>query len=90
MNKTSSKKKAVKEPQVMLYPGKVFEMKDDAKYLLIFPATDHGDLASLNKILGKFFGDKKVLALFVNDVNDVKIAELLEADSDDDADSVIL
>lgn len=77
MSKSVSKKKTPL-PQVTLQEGKIFELKENAKYLLVFPTVEKGDLEGLNDVLSKFFGEKKVIALFVNDINDVKIAELLE------------
>lgn len=61
---------------IQVAEGKVFEIKPNGKYLLILPQLNVN--SDLNAALLKFFGKKQVLAVAVDDVNEVKIAELLE------------
>ena len=61
--------------------AKVLNIKPKGRYLLIFDKGDAGDdrsLTELNKRLEDLFGSAKVLAIFTKDVNNVKIAELME------------
>ncbi len=60
--------------------AKALEIKPNAKYLLIFPNppdNKSGNLSQIDKALQNIF-DGQVLALFVKDVTDVKIAELVK------------
>lgn len=61
---------------------KALEIKPNAKYLLIFPEPkekDKGSLQQLNTALQELF-QSQVVAIFVHDVNEVKIAELVKED----------
>ena len=63
--------------KIELVPGKVFEIKPGHKYFLILPNTPPPD-SLLDAALSKFFGENQVMAIAVKDINEVKIAELLE------------
>ena len=62
--------------KIELIPGKVFEIKEGHKYLIVLPMA--AELKYLNNELVKFFGDKKVLAIATEQPDMVKIAEYFE------------
>ena len=59
-----------------LNKAKVLEIKKDGRYLLIMPKDSQ--LTKIAPAIEKLFGKSKVLVLAVNDVNEIKIAELLK------------
>lgn len=61
---------------VELISGTVFEFKKGHKYLLVMPSSSN--IEKLAPALRRFFGDTPVFILTANQVNDVKIAELME------------
>lgn len=66
--------------KIHIEQGKAFKINPKAKYLLIFNRkdTDKGDLRALDKALREFFGEAKVLAIFADQLTDVRLAELTE------------
>ncbi|MBK9272895.1 MAG: hypothetical protein IPM48_15025 [Saprospiraceae bacterium] len=66
---------------IKLHPAKILKINPKGRYLLIFDKEDAGDqksLVELNIQLRELFGRAKVLAIFVKDINSVKITELIE------------
>lgn len=57
-----------------------FKIKPNCKYFLVFKSkqTDTRDLTHLNEALKKFFGENKVLAIFVDEFTEFKMYELME------------
>lgn len=66
--------------KIEIVKGTAFELKPDGKYLLIVNRkdVDKGDLKQLDPALKAFFGETKVMAIFADQMTDIKIAELLE------------
>lgn len=62
--------------KIIIEPSKAFKIDKKGKYLLILPKD--AKLKALAPAIGKFFAPAPVFVLAVNDVNDIKIAELLE------------
>ena len=67
-----------KKTQIELIPAKTFEIKENCKYLLVFPIG--AELQQLNNALIAFFGEKKVLAIAAKDPSTIKILELFEGE----------
>lgn len=68
--------KSKEKIEVHIIPSKTFEIKPGHKYLMIMPKD-----AQLNKIakaISNYFDPVPVFLLAVNDVNEIKIAELLK------------
>lgn len=61
---------------ISLETGKVFQVKKDHKYLIIFPA--HAKLQEVGIALEKFFDPAPVFILGAQDINAIKITEILE------------
>jgi len=60
---------------------KTLEIKPEGRYLLVLPKSSAGteaELTQLNEALKNLFGSARVLAIFVNEISDVKIAALME------------
>jgi hypothetical protein len=75
-----SKKKTTEVFQIQVTPANLLKINPSGKYLLIFHRTnyDKGDLSILDKALQEFFKPAQVMAIFADQVTDVKIAELLK------------
>ena len=56
--------------------GTIFELEGKKRYLVILPKN--AEIKLLGEELGRFFYPCPVFCLAVNDVDDVKIAELIE------------
>ncbi len=56
--------------------GTIFELEGKKRYLVILPKN--AEIKQLGEELGRFFHPCPVFVLAVNDVNDVKIAELID------------
>jgi hypothetical protein len=69
-----------KEVKYSLQPATTLHIVPGHNYLIIFPKTaeteNENNLAQLNRALLKLFEGSKVLALFADQVNDIKIAEV--------------
>lgn len=73
--------------KIEIVKAKGFEIKPKGKYLIILDRADAGhqnDLVEFNERLSELFGKTKVLAIFLKDMNNVKIAELIEGVSKDE------
>lgn len=57
-------------------PMKVLEIKENGKYLMILPKDAR--IKEIAEALQEFYSPTKFFCLAVNDVNDIKIAELVE------------
>lgn len=55
--------------------GKIFKLEPNGKYLLILPKDS--EITKISAALTKFFKPTKFFVLAVNDVTEIKIAELL-------------
>lgn len=67
------------KPKLIIEKAKAFRINPRAKYLLIFHRQDNtkGDLTYLDRALKEFFNGA-VLAIFADEITDVKLAELVE------------
>lgn len=74
--RTMQKIKGSIQTTVKFIPAKPFELKAGHKYLLILPKA--ADIDKLANAISAFFDPCPVFILGVNDVTEVKIAELLE------------
>ena len=63
---------------LQLQEGKIFNIESSGKYLVIVPKD--AQIKELANALGKFMKPAKLFVLAVNEVSDIKIAELLEND----------
>ena len=61
---------------LQLQEGKIFKIESTGRYLIIVPKD--AEIKQLASALGTFMKPAKLFVLAVNDVNDIKIAELLE------------
>lgn len=77
MKKKNSQSKVI----IQLEPAKVLKIEKNGRYLVIFSKKDSGvpgDMTQFNEALkGLFAPEAKVIAVFADDVNSVKIAELI-------------
>ncbi len=65
-----------KKIKVEIVKAKVFEINPKGKYLLIMPVD--ADLKRIAPALSEFFKPTPVFVLAAQDVNDIKITELIE------------
>lgn len=65
-----------KKINIELVPAKAFQIKKNSKYLLIMP-KGYVQGGEVGKAITAFFGSTKVLVLGPENVNEIKIAELL-------------
>ena len=63
---------------LQLQEGKIFNIESTGKYLVIVPKD--AQIKELAKALGTFMKPAKLFILAVNEVSDIKIAELIEND----------
>lgn len=65
-----------KKLEIEIKKANVFELKPEGKYLLILPKD--AKVKEISSAIGRFFEPAKVFVLAVNNVTEIKIAELLE------------
>lgn len=68
----------IKDFNITLQTGKVFKLEPNGKYLVI--VSKDAEIKQLSAALGEFMKPAKLFVLAVNQVSDIKIAELLEND----------
>jgi DNA mismatch repair protein MutH len=69
-------KESYKMKKLIIEKGKAFKINKHGKYLLVMPS--HANVNALAPAIAKFFDPVPVFVLAVNDVNDVKLTELVE------------
>jgi len=63
--------------QIQIVPAKAFRLKKGSKYLLILPVD--AKTSTIAPAIAKFFGDDTpVFVLAAQDVNEIKLAELMK------------
>ena len=75
MPKEKSPKKVVQNI-LQIKEGSLIEIKPNGKYLLIMPTDAH--VKDISIAISQFFDPTPVFVLAANDVNSIKIAELVE------------
>lgn len=62
--------------KLIIEKGKAFKINKKGKYLLIMP--DDAKIATIAPAIAKFFEPTPVFVLVTKDVNEIKLAELIE------------
>ena len=70
--------KVKEEIKVTIEKGTVIPIKEGGKYLLILPKD--ANIKEISKAIAKFFAPTPVFVLAVNEVTDIKIAQLLSGE----------